>query len=211
MQAGVCAIGSGTIGTMTEKKSWWRDAKSKIESQVDSKRAQAAEGAAAAGSLVIEKDFGMSTVAIYDGGFVRVSKMMTPFTPYEKLKSIKFTHHTRDQSPGGRAVASALTLGLSTFTSPEDQKLSLTIVTDKKVHTLSDPAGSGGDMKKGLALEAAGQAILDAASPSSAAPPPPPTSPDLADQIRKLADLHAAGILTDDEFAAKKQQILDRM
>lgn len=29
-----------------------------------------------------------------------------------------------------------------------------------------------------------------------------------ADEIKKLAELHAAGILTDDEFAAKKKQLL---
>ncbi len=34
---------------------------------------------------------------------------------------------------------------------------------------------------------------------------------DTADQLRKLADLHDAGILTDDEFAAKKKQLLDRI
>ena len=202
--------------TEEKKKSWWRDAKDKIETQIDSKRAQQAEGAAAAGNLVIEKDFGMSTVAIYDGGFVRVSKMMTPFTPYEKLKSITFTHHTRDQSPGGRAVASAVTLGLSAFTSPEDQKLNLTIVTDKKVHTLSDPAGSGGDIKKGMALEAAGQAVIEALTrsaghPGTSAGAPPSAEPDVMDQLRKLADLHGAGILTDEEFAAKKADLLDRM
>ena len=31
------------------------------------------------------------------------------------------------------------------------------------------------------------------------------------EQIKKLADLHAAGILTDDEFATKKADLLDRM
>lgn len=36
-------------------------------------------------------------------------------------------------------------------------------------------------------------------------------APDLAEQIRKLSDLHAAGILTDDEFAAKKADLLARM
>lgn len=32
-----------------------------------------------------------------------------------------------------------------------------------------------------------------------------------ADELRKLADLHQRGVLTDDEFAAKKAQILERM
>jgi hypothetical protein len=31
------------------------------------------------------------------------------------------------------------------------------------------------------------------------------------DQIRKLAELHEEGILTDEEFAAKKQELLSRL
>jgi hypothetical protein len=40
---------------------------------------------------------------------------------------------------------------------------------------------------------------------------PVPAGPDLMDQIRKLGELHAAGILTDDEFNAKKAELLARM
>jgi hypothetical protein len=43
------------------------------------------------------------------------------------------------------------------------------------------------------------------------APPAAPAAPsadDQMDQLEKLGDLHAKGILTDEEFAAKKAQIL---
>jgi hypothetical protein len=46
------------------------------------------------------------------------------------------------------------------------------------------------------------------------APPPPPPAPaaastdDVYEQIRKLSELKDAGILTDEEFAAKKAQLL---
>ena len=46
------------------------------------------------------------------------------------------------------------------------------------------------------------------------APPPPPPAPaaagteDVYEQIRKLGELKSAGILTDEEFAAKKAQLL---
>ncbi len=33
----------------------------------------------------------------------------------------------------------------------------------------------------------------------------------LLDQIRKLAELHADGFLTDEEFTAKKQELLSRL
>jgi hypothetical protein len=42
----------------------------------------------------------------------------------------------------------------------------------------------------------------------AAAPPPAEPQPDLADQLRKLADLRDAGILTDEEFAAQKAKLL---
>ena len=45
----------------------------------------------------------------------------------------------------------------------------------------------------------------------AAAPPPPPAAPAASDdmaELQQLAELHAQGILTDEEFAAKKAQIL---
>jgi hypothetical protein len=35
--------------------------------------------------------------------------------------------------------------------------------------------------------------------------------PDIADQIRKLAELRDAGILTSEEFEAKKADLLERL
>ena len=33
----------------------------------------------------------------------------------------------------------------------------------------------------------------------------------IVDQIRKLSELHEEGILTDEEFSAKKQELLSRL
>jgi len=46
------------------------------------------------------------------------------------------------------------------------------------------------------------------AAPAAAATP---AAPDIPDQIRKLAELKEAGILTEEEFAAKKQMLLAKM
>ncbi len=52
------------------------------------------------------------------------------------------------------------------------------------------------------------------APPPEAAPPPPPAAPaatgqsDTIAQLQQLADLHAQGVLTDDEFAAQKARVL---
>jgi hypothetical protein len=40
------------------------------------------------------------------------------------------------------------------------------------------------------------------------APAPAPAQPDMATQLKQLAELHEQGILTDEEFTAKKEQIL---
>ena len=59
------------------------------------------------------------------------------------------------------------------------------------------------------------QAAMAAAPPPQyAAPPPAPAAPSSADtieQLTKLADLKAAGILTDAEFEAQKAKIIAGM
>jgi hypothetical protein len=50
------------------------------------------------------------------------------------------------------------------------------------------------------------------AAPSTLIAPMADAAPaDVADQLRKLGELHAAGILTDAEFTAKKTELLDRL
>jgi hypothetical protein len=51
----------------------------------------------------------------------------------------------------------------------------------------------------------------NAASPAPDAPPPADSQPDPLDEIRKLAELRDQGILTEQEFAAKKAELIDRI
>ena len=46
------------------------------------------------------------------------------------------------------------------------------------------------------------------AEPEYAPAPPPPAAPDTTAELTQLAQLHSQGILTDEEFSAKKAQIL---
>ena len=43
---------------------------------------------------------------------------------------------------------------------------------------------------------------------ATAQAPPPPPAPDPIAQLKDLAELHASGVLTDEEFAAQKAKIL---
>ena len=46
------------------------------------------------------------------------------------------------------------------------------------------------------------------AQQAAAAAPPPPQEDDATTQLQNLANLHAQGVLTDEEFAASKAKIL---
>jgi len=46
------------------------------------------------------------------------------------------------------------------------------------------------------------------AAQQAAAPPPAPAQDDATAQLQNLANLHAQGVLTDEEFAASKAKIL---
>lgn len=49
--------------------------------------------------------------------------------------------------------------------------------------------------------------------PTAPAPPPPPTNPapDVMAQLKSLGELRDAGVLTEEEFAAKKAELLKRL
>jgi hypothetical protein len=50
-----------------------------------------------------------------------------------------------------------------------------------------------------------------AATPAPAAAPAPPAAPDVMDQLRRLGELRDAGVLTQQEFDAKKAELLARL
>jgi len=53
--------------------------------------------------------------------------------------------------------------------------------------------------------------INEAKSPTVAAPTPASAEPDIAGQIKKLADLRDSGILSEEEFSDKKTELLKRL
>lgn len=61
---------------------------------------------------------------------------------------------------------------------------------------------------RGAGYAQGAQTTHQQAPPPAPAPAPAPAAPDLTTQLEQLAQLHAQGILTDEEFAAKKAQIL---
>ena len=58
------------------------------------------------------------------------------------------------------------------------------------------------------AMQAQQAAAAAAAAPAPAPAAPPAAAPDLMGELSKLADLKAAGVLTDEEFSAAKAKLL---
>ncbi len=52
------------------------------------------------------------------------------------------------------------------------------------------------------------QAPAEQPPPAAPAPAPAPAGPDMITQLKELGELHAQGILTDEEFAAQKAKLL---
>lgn len=73
-------------------------------------------------------------------------------------------------------------------------------------------AVSGNVQRRQMGKAEAQQAEAQQAQQAQQAPPEPPAAPageDLTSQLMKLADLHTAGVLSDEEFAAAKAKLLD--
>ena len=71
-------------------------------------------------------------------------------------------------------------------------------------------------MKDGKVITDAVRARIASGGPSTSQPPAPRSTtaaqgPDVYEQLKKLSELHTAGILTDEEFTAKKQRLLDQI
>lgn len=120
--------------------------------------------------------------------------------------------------------------GIAHIASAGSRTAILTIVTDKSIYSLSNQASNGfiknsvkGHAEVARALVTAAQSVLGLLAPGQSAvamveanaPTTPAVAspamagaPSLTQRVRELADLHRDGILSDEEFAAAKAQLL---
>jgi membrane protease subunit (stomatin/prohibitin family) len=111
-----------------------------------------------------------------------------------------------------------------------DKMTSMNMVTDMTkfqqfttataVEEAAKRGGGGGGMEIGAGFVIANQLLNNQGPPASPPPVPPlPSTPEApaADReailatLKQLGDLKAAGILTEEEFAQKKKELLDRL
>ena len=169
------------------------------------------------GPSVAKAEVGMKTLELFERGYLSTSGGLVTQGAFglgkskgnfERIISIKYRESTntfnRDQSIVGSAITNAVTLGMGSTESVKTQTTgTITVNTEANVYSGTINA------KHGRIFEAYGERWFGAGQPPPA--PAAPAQPDIADQIKKLAELNTAGILTDEEFATKKAQLLDRM
>ncbi|NDK31781.1 SHOCT domain-containing protein [Nesterenkonia haasae] len=203
------------------KQGFWAKTIADGKKAAEEAKARAMQARETAGNLVTTQRFAGSTIEIYDGGYVRVAVFVSDSTPYEKLKSIKHSFQVQDKSAGGRAMVGLMTGGVNYLGSREKRTVFLTLVTERRVHTLKTTGGMGrSEDRVALGLEVAGRGVLGGLAAPALAPTlttpavvPAPTGEqsDVIEQIKKLGELHAAGVLSDEEFTSKKTDLLNRL
>lgn len=172
------------------------------------------------GRLMTSGSIGAKSVEIYANGFVRVALFPTKNTPYLKLLGIDFSADVQKKTGLGRALAAGATQGISLLSSNVRGDVYLTVVTPSKTFKLHSDPPSPREIRDGNALAAAGRAVLESlgSQPRAGAPSPAPRAPAAAtaparrsakDRLVEIKALHDQGLITDEEFAAKRETILN--
>lgn len=173
------------------------------------------------GRLISDEIFFAKRIRLYSKGFIRVGS--TSNAPYEKLLGISGSVDATKKTALGRSLAFGLTMGYSYLLNPNDKRgdVYLTIVTDKKTHALHQSPPSAKAIQAMHQLVTAGEAILKSQAFSTHIQPMdsrPVTDgisantggsvDDLLSRLQQLGDLHASGVVSDDEFSQLKEKIM---
>ena len=152
-----------------------------------------------------------SVVELYEKGFVRVLKLkgFDLVGDFERLVSIEgFDGNIQKKSAAGRAAGFVVTGGLNMLASNIRGDMTLQVVTESNVHSISTQVGGQSELESLHRLQTVGKAILDGQrtrqNDTSIAHEPKGISTSLAE----LSELHQSGALSDDEFAAAKKKLL---
>lgn len=125
---------------------------------------------------------------------------------WDEMTGISFDSGTAAKSRAGKA----LLVGVFALAAKNTQKDATITVTrnDGNVAIYQLTGTSGGAVRAKLQpflVEHGVRCTDDAPLPAEA------QAPDPAEQLKKLADLHQSGLLTDEEFAAKRATIVDKL
>ena len=172
------------------------------------------------GRLISDEVFFGKRIRLYSKGFVRVGS--TKSAPYEKLLGISGSADVSKKTALGRGIVAGMTMGTNLLVSPNKRgDVYLTIVTDRKTHALHQSPPGVKDIQAMHQIVTAGEAILKGQILSTHIQPMRAESSaindskesgksveDLLARLQQLGDLHASGVVSDDEFSQLKEKIM---
>ena len=128
---------------------------------------------------------------------------------WDEMVGISFDSGTAAKSRAGKA----LLVGVFALAAKNTQKEATITVTrkDGNVAIYQVPGVSGGQVRAKLQPFLIEHGVTCTDDSPLSAPAPAITEPDPAEQLKKLADLHDSGLLTDEEFAAKRATIVEKL
>ena len=125
---------------------------------------------------------------------------------YEKLISFDVFSNITKKSGLGRGAAAFATLGANLLSANNRGDIIVTILTDKKTHSIKARSSPSG-IKLVNSLQAAANSVL---SSIAEAPSNPSASEDnVSSSLEKLASLRDSGALSQEEFEKAKGKLLD--
>lgn len=153
---------------------------------------------------------GTTTLNLYRDGTFTTKGLFLTSAP-DVLVDLSFDSDSmRRKSATGRGAAAAATGGLSLLAANNRGVLYVTVTgksRGSRTYTTKNP--SDRLLKTARTLQSAAQSVLAEHNTPTPAAATPVTGGDVATQLKTLAELHASGALTDDEFTAAKAQLLN--
>jgi hypothetical protein len=152
-----------------------------------------------------------TSLAIYpDGTFTLRGGLRDESTPDRLMRIEHDADSMRRKSVTGRGSAALATGGLSLLANNNRGVGYLTVVGEASgVQTFTTRNPMGFILENHRKAKAAGDAVL-APHPAATTEAPVPGAFNIATQLQQLAELHGAGALSDDEFAAAKARLLEQ-
>lgn len=181
----------------------------------EDKAQQSSEKVALCGPLIANESFGSKTIRFYEKGYVTVTTNLMKEKQPEKLLDVLLSTEIAKKSGAGRLVAGVMTSGLNLVMSSNMRgDIYLSLTTNVTTHMIHVPTPSPSNLKSARKIEAVAQSLISKRATRGSVTPedqkhaPSAITPTLGDQLSKLADLHQAGALSDDEFAAAKSKLI---
>ena len=157
------------------------------------------------GRVSAQGPIGGRKVEIFDKGFVRVGKI-GPSAP-EKLLGVSGQADISKKSALGRFAMGTLVMYSNiAFTPNRRGEIHMAITTDRQTYSLKSELPMQFELESFYQIMASAESILE--SRKSSTGQALASAPDIAQQLKQIAELHAQGVLNDDEFSAAKAKLL---